>query len=233
MATSRPGQSVSDIGMPSPGDPEVALGDGAEVVIDGSRTAWVTSPATTASAAWSSVSSSRRRWPWGRRRNESETLGDTAGGHHPHGLRRSGTSTCWATGMMFLLFLGMTVVGEGGLDRLEQLRAGRQVHRLAAGDGALHAERGGRCRMPVAGGDRHPPRRAPGRGRAPGVGVERGCRTLLIACSGRSVTRWLRGASAEWRPRSIADAAGVDVAVPDAAAADRFTTESPMPAHVL
>ena len=127
------------------------------------------------------------------------------------------------------------LVGRRRLDRLEQL-GGRRVHRLAAGDDALHAERVEDAADAVAGGHRHDGRLDRlVRARA-GLGPGAASRTQRSSstCSSRSVTRMLRG-----RPQSMAasiggaDVVGVDVAVPDAVAADHHDRVADAGPHVL
>ena len=111
-------------------------------------------------------------------------------------------------------------VGRRRFDRFEDLR-GRRVHRLAAGHDLLHAEAAEDAADALAGRDRRPPRWAPASGR-PLPRVRRRAPSFSSStCSIRSVTRIAFGPTGvERRLDGGADVVGVDVAVPEAFAAD-------------
>ena len=93
-------------------------------------------PRRAIAAALSSAPSPRGRRPRARRSpRRSPVVGTT------RTVLAVSASTCSATGMMFLLLGRITTSSaRRRLDGLEQL-GGRRVHRLAAGDDCLHAER--------------------------------------------------------------------------------------------
>ena len=231
---------VATATMPSRDEAEVvALVDRSPASQVASRTARVTSPATTLRPASAMASA---------------LLGAGASGSYassaanPSAMPRVGTtrtvfrssaSTCSATGDDVLV-VGQDhhLVGRRRLDGLEEL-GGRGVHRLAAGHDVVHAERAEDAADAVAGGHGHharvgdrpgrrrlgpapraPPPRAPTApprparpGRSPG-------------CSrGRPASR----AGLDGR----ADVVGVDVAVPQAVAADDDDRVADPGPHVL
>ncbi len=124
-----------------------------------SRTAWVTSPATTLQAdafieaAFSSAEASGSYSSNAAKPSTIESVGTTVT------VCSTRSFTCSATGRMFLLFgKSTTCCGTGRLDRRDEV-GGRRVHRLTAGDEDAHAERAKDATDAVAHDDRDDRRR--------------------------------------------------------------------------
>ena len=155
-----------------------------------------------------------------------EPLDDGPGRPPPAPSCRMSASTWSATGRMFLLLGRMMTSSErDGLDRLDQLGR-RRVHRLAADDQVVDAERAEDAPDAVAA-RRRPPRSSSAAGPSPSRGAgARGAGALahppllldLLVEVGHPDA--LRPPGVQAASMAGADVVGVDVAVPQAVAAD-------------
>ena len=163
-----------------------------------------------------------------------EALGGTPGGHHPDRLVGLGVDLAGHGDDVLVVGEDDDLVGRHRLDDLEQLRR-RRVHGLAAEDDALHAEAVEDAADAVTGADGDD-RGGHRRGADDAVQLGGGVAdpALLLDLLEQVGHPDLAGAAAvQGGLDGVADVVGVDVAVPEAVAADDHDRVADAGPHVL